>query len=436
VADILRLVNGVPTLLSTAPLGSTSSGILDFQVIGSSLRLLLDGGLVTTAFDTQIGRPGQVGLLGSVNASWVNFTYSSAAPSLNFADSFSRPNSSNLGSDWAQFIGSIGIQSNQADVTGSAGLNGAVYAGPVELDVDVSAAVSVPNVANATADAIARYAGPGDANYYMAAYTSNGTSYFAQLYRNVGGALTQLYIVQIGSGTGTIDLQVQGDLLRLSFNGTVLFTTTDTQIRQPGMAGIRGTVNATWSNLNVSPLVPRVSFGDAFHEGGGSLDSNWLIEAGSFTVSNNQAVAASSGTSLAIYAYDGQADAGVNATIALNTSGQIAELLARYAGPGDQNMYSGGVTDNGNGSYTAAIYYNNGGTRTLLASTSFSAGTSLSDDLSLDVVGGTLQLVLSDPNSGSILAQVSVANTQLTTLGAVGIRGSNGAAFSQFFVAS
>jgi hypothetical protein len=88
-------------------------------------------------------------------------------------------------------------------------------------------------------------------------------------------------------------------------------------------------------------------------------------------------------------------------------------------------MYTGGVTANADGTFTAAIFSNSGGTRTLLTSAPSTTGTG---QLTLEVVGHSLQLLFNDT------LVLSVFDTHISTLGAVGIRGSNNVTFGNFFI--
>ncbi len=110
----------------------------------------------------------------------------------------------------------------------------------------------------------------------------------------------------------------------------------------------------------------------------------------------------------------------------------IAELVGRYSGSGDSNMYTGSVTANSNGTFTAAIYKNIGGTRTLLGSQTVTTGTGT---LTFQIVGSDLRLLFIDAN-GTVLGLVSVFDTSITTSGAVGIRGSNGVTFDNCFISN
>ena len=86
-----------------------------------------------------------------------------------------------------------------------------------------------------------------------------------------------------------------------------------------------------------------------------------------------------------------------------SSSGTIAGLVSRYAGPGQENMYFGGVVY---GQLT--LYKNIGGTWTQLASTS--PGGATSGNLQFSIVGNLLSLSL----NGKIVLQIEVDTQPLT----------------------
>src|SRR5262249_20215778 len=93
-ANIYRNLNGTWTrLFSKTYNGAVTDGNLEFDVVGSSLRLYLNGGIVAYANDTNLTSPGSVGM--RVNAGAVIESFSAVPLSLQnspssttFSDSF------------------------------------------------------------------------------------------------------------------------------------------------------------------------------------------------------------------------------------------------------------------------------------------------------------------------------------------------------------
>ena len=389
-AQIYKLVAGTATLLASTSVGS-SSGLLDFQVVGSSLRLLFNGIVVAAATDTQITSSGLAGMRGTLNSTWDNFSLSALTTSLPFSDNFNRANSSNLGLNWIQVVGSTGVQNNMAQATSSSGINSALYAGAPQADVDISANVALPAGGGKAADLVARDTALDDNTFYMGAlYTSDGTTYNAQIYKLVGGTATLLASASVGSSSGLLDFQVFGPILRLFFNTSLVATAIDSQISGPGLAGIRGTVNSTWDNFNLA-MVVSAPFSDNFNRANSSnLGANWLQVVGTTGIQNNMAQATnSSGINLAVYNGAAQADVDVSANVALPTgSGKAVDLVARDTGPGDNTFYMGALLTSDGTTYSAQIYKLVGGTATLLASASVGSS---SGPLDFQVVGSSLR---------------------------------------------
>jgi hypothetical protein len=411
-------VNLVNNQIAVSPGVPTS---LEFVVVGSTLEMAVNNTLVASAIDTQITAPGLDGMRGTSGAAFSNFSLF-RVNALPFQDSFNRPNSPNLGPSWAEEIGTVGISGGQAAVTSS--FADAAYAGAALSDTDVFAMVTVP-AAGGAADLFARYSGPGDSNMYLAQLYFDGSHMFAQLFRNQGSWVNLVNNqIAVSPGVATpLEFIVEGGELLMGVNGVLVAAAFDTQISSAGLAGVRGTTGALFSNFSVS-TVATLPFLDTFNHPSPNLGGNWITPAGAstFTVQSGTVVATASGTSLNLFAFADQADVEVSADIAVLSPGQTAELVARYSGA-TGNMYTGGVTENADGTFTAAIYANIGGTRTLLASVALGSG---SGRLTFRVVGNKLQLFL----NGELL--LTTYDSEITGAGLTGIRGSNGAAFDNF----
>src|SRR5262249_47204316 len=160
-------------------------GTLRFDVVGNSLKLYFTPPginqtttLLTSALNSDIPGAGLVGVRGS-DGYWDNFSASQLQPNLPFSDDFQRANSGTPGVNYAVKTGTIVLDSNR--LYGSPGTDLAVYSGDpagyygtAAADVSVASYVGLGLSSTATAQIIARYAGPGDLNYYAGAVSLSG----------------------------------------------------------------------------------------------------------------------------------------------------------------------------------------------------------------------------------------------------------------------
>lgn len=416
-ARIYRNIGGTWTLLKSATVG-TGTGLLRFDVMGNSLRLYVNGSLLASATDTAISGAGSVGVRG-LNGVFDNFTVTALPPV--YTDSFTQANGSALSGSWKVNAGGFQVQNNLAVSTPSTFSN-ATLLGVSQANVSVQANVDLSGVATGHADLVARYSGPGDTNMYAALLSKAGTNSFSVLiYRNLGGTWTLLKSATVGTGTGLLRFDVMGSSLRLYLNGMLAASATDTAIATAGSVGIRG-LNAAFDNFSATTIPP--VFTDAFTQAAGTaLSGSWKIDAGGFQVQNNRAVSTPGVYSVATL--PGVSEANVTVQANVDVSGVAtghADLVARYSGPGDTNMYVAMLSKDSATTFNTRIYRNVGGTWTLLKSATVGTGTGL---LRFDVVGSSLRLYL----NGALVA--SATDTAITAAGSVGIRGIN-AAFDDF----
>jgi hypothetical protein len=138
-----------------------------------------------------------------------------------------------------------------------------------------------------------------------------------------------------------------------------------------------------------------------------SLDANKLL-----------AIATANGVSLA--------DVSLKADVTLGATGvQYSGLIARYAGPVDQNMYWGGLIRI-NGLWQAVIYRNVAGVWTQINAPTPITLTSATNTVRFDVVGPSLKLFV----NGTL--ETFANDTVLTAAGLVGLRSGNGEAIDSF----
>jgi hypothetical protein len=116
----------------------------------------------------------------------------------------------------------------------------------------------------------------------------------------------------------------------------------------------------------------------------------------------------------------------VQADVTATGSGQFAALVARYSGPGDQNMYMGALVDTGS-DFEVQLWRNVGGTWTRLGVHVVGSG---SGHLSLVVSGTTLTLFFGGTQ------ELNLSDSLLSGAGSVGMRASAGATLDNFSATS
>lgn len=412
-AEILSDVAGNQTVLVGPVAVSNATGTndrLELDVNGQQLNFLVNGQVAASINDNSVAAPGSVGII----ASGAGVTFSSfSAP---FADNFSVNGS--LGANWNIQLGNFNVSSGSA--IGTAGLDIATAANMTAANVNLSANVNVTG-AGQFAGFVARYSGPGDTNMYWAGLYNNGSGVFAQIYVNNGGTWRLMASTNVGvSANVPIGLQVEGSVLQLSVNGHVVATANDTTLTT-GSVGMRQSAGASMSNFlatTISLNNVTLPFSDAFNlTTNGQLDANFLPQLGSFTITSNGTVSATSGLDIATLNGVNQANVDLHTTVNVSGAGEGAGLVARYSGPGDTNMYFAGLYNNGS-AIQAQIWLNLNGTWRLLSSTNVN----VSGNVPIEFIanGSSLQLLVN--------GQVATATSDSTlTSGTVGIRASAGA---------
>jgi hypothetical protein len=250
-ASLLRNVRGVwTTLFSHAYTGSVSGAALELDVVGSSLRLLLNDSIVAYARDTAVTAAGTVGMRASAGAVFQNFgavPLTLVSQPLPFSDNFTPLPNGQLSNSWFNQVGNVANPSGAAQGVG--GMNLATVNGASAANVTVQADITLSAVGQ-TAGLVARYSGAGDRNMYYAAVAQTGANTFqARLLVNRGGVWTLLKSQAVGSGSGTLKLTVSGNSLTVSYGGTDLFTVINSAISAAGGVGLRLSAGATADNF-------------------------------------------------------------------------------------------------------------------------------------------------------------------------------------------
>lgn len=153
---------------------------------------------------------------------------------------------------------------------------------------------------------------------------------------------------------------------------------------------------------------------DSFQQANGPLDATrWAQPVGRIQVSNQAAVSAVTGSSVAVLKAASVADVTVRATVTVRPAvGHAVGLVARHGGPGDANMLMGRLVRRPAG-YAVQIWRNAGGAWRLLAARPVLRGQGV---LEFKAVGPVLRLSL---NGRELLR---VRDTAVMHAGAVGVR--------------
>ena len=227
-AQIWRSVNGVWSLLATAPV-SSSSGILAFEVVGSSLSLSFGGSVVTGATDTALTSAGQVGMRALGGNSYDNFSV--------------QEGEEQAPADLQVVSGSFTEQGNVLTAVGS-GTNLGLSTSVTASDVDLQATITVQTTGNSHAGMVARYQASG--NMYLGALVGMNGSYSLQIWKCVGGTWSQLSAATVSSNTGVMRFVAQGSNLSLYLDGNLIASAVDSDILGAGQTGYRGSQGTTY----------------------------------------------------------------------------------------------------------------------------------------------------------------------------------------------
>jgi hypothetical protein len=226
---------------------------MEFDVVGSSLRVFLDGKVVGFANDTRITGPGSVGMRTRYGATMSNFA---AAPltlanqSMPFFQGFTvaGPNEQ-LNSAWFNRVGNIGVNSGNA--FGNSTTNIATVNGIQAANFTVQADIMLSGIGQ-QGGLVGRYDGAGDKNmYFVRVAQTKSNSYDVSLMVNVAGTWRTLRAQAVSSGSGTLRLVVSGNTLTVSYRGSTLFTVVDSSIAAAGYVGLRLKGAAAADNFDV-----------------------------------------------------------------------------------------------------------------------------------------------------------------------------------------
>jgi hypothetical protein len=415
------------TTLAVGATVAAASGNLEFESVGASLKLIFNGQLIASAFDTTLGS-GSIGMRLSQGVALSSFSadkVTSTTPSIPFTDNFTTvSDGSQLNRNWSDQFGNITISSSQA--VGTGGTNLSTVNGLALADVKVTANINMGS--GQTIGLVARYDGPLYNNFYLAQLRDTGSGFQAAIFKNIGGNFATIAVGStIPTANGTLEFEVVGTSLKLIFGGKLVAYGFDSSLTT-GSAGLRLSTGAAVSQFTADKVTQTngaLPFSDNFTttSDGSQLSRNWSDELGNITVNANHQAVGTDSTNLSIVSGINAANVTVQGDINLVAgSGQTVGLVARYGGPGYSNFYLAQLRDTGSG-FQAAIFKNIGGDFTLVSLGMLS--TTGTGTLKFRLQGTSLELDLGT----TVLA--TAVDSSLTT-GSVGMRLSPNATLANF----
>jgi hypothetical protein len=198
----------------SAPSGK---GLLEFNVVGSTLSLFLDGKLLTCVIDSSVAGPGTAG------------TYVAA--------------------------GTIASQFSTSALTEAVSLSTKSFDPAVsQRDMRVQAMVDIATGTGAglyTRHSVVN----GKVNLYQAFLRKAGSGYLATIVRFAAGVGAVVTNVVAPSGKGLLQFDTIGSTLSLSLDGKLLVSLADTTVSGPGTVGTFISTGSSASQFSISKLV-------------------------------------------------------------------------------------------------------------------------------------------------------------------------------------
>src|SRR5262249_43124694 len=156
------------TIAVGATVSSAGNATLEFEVVGSSLKLIYDGQLVAFGVDSSL-TTGSVGMRLSNGAAVSSFLADVLTlPPLHFTDTFTTSSGgSHLDRNWTDRLGNVTVNTSTGQAIGTAATSLSTVNGVAQGDVRVLANVNVAVGSGQTVGLVARYGGPLNSNFYV-----------------------------------------------------------------------------------------------------------------------------------------------------------------------------------------------------------------------------------------------------------------------------
>jgi hypothetical protein len=422
VGRIWRNLGGRWRALAGGPV-TVASGVLSFEVAGSSLTLLFNGIRIAGAYDTAIAAPGAVGIRTTLpGGSSDNYSQDTlVAPArvsaaLPFADAFTGFGDPYVPGAWSKRFGNL-ARANNVVVSR---VEGVLLMALNDVSVRDSRSEAFVNLVNGSAvTLVARYTGAADSRMYSAGLVRTATGYAGLIWLNRGTGWVLLASGPAVGGSGILRFDAVGTALTLFLNGRRIAATSNRAITGPGTLGIRfvgaGSVADNYQAIALTPPAATTAtspFGDAFiRPDSPFISSFWDQPFGNVVLSDDTVVSQYDGPSIARLHGVSVLNSSTQAVVNIS-SGTRVGLIARYRGDADRCMYLAGLVRRGD-AYYGEIWRNDARGWSILACTQVPGG---SGRIRFDVIGSSLNLYL----NGSRIA--TARDTTLSLPGAVGLR--------------
>lgn len=253
VALIRRSTDGFWETLSEQPMAA-GSGLVRFDVVGDSLKLFVDGELVGFVRDRMIPAAGAVGVRSTSGTAIDDFTATNVVlpmASFPFQDRFSAADGGQLDRFWDARSGNFTVQGNR--LVGANPVNTTTLRAALAGDASISMTVQVPT-AGTHAGALARGVPQRNTAYWGGLVNRSG-SLQAEIWRIVDGQLTVLASSQVAAAATEdhlVQLNVAGNAVDLSINGSPIATAVDATLSAAGLFGMRATAGASIDDFAIA----------------------------------------------------------------------------------------------------------------------------------------------------------------------------------------
>jgi len=422
-AEIWRNSGGTWTLLAREGVAG-GSGSLQFDVIGESLKLSLDGVVVAFANDAVITQAGGIGMRGSLGTSVDNFSYARLQQTVAgplFRDFFNLSDGSPPNRFWISDFGNFVIEADR--LVGQGRINNTSLGTAPATDGTVTATVRADAVGK-FAGIMARSTGRNDADMYWAGLVNRTGSLSSEVWRNLGGSWTLLEAETHAGLDPAAEQAIAFDIvaaeLVFTVNGTTAHDLTDAAIPGPGRFGLRASAAATISQVEIDDPIVTASlpFSTAFNPTPtGDLGPEWTVELGSYSTATGSALATAT-PSIATLNGVLAANATFQATILIPGPGRYAGFVARSTGLGETDMLWAGLVNRG-GPLQAEIWRNVAGSWSLLSAAAVPGPATAPRSLLFTAVNSSLDLRVDG-------LPVTSASDTVLGIGRVGMRASAG----------
>jgi hypothetical protein len=242
-AQIRKLVNGTWTTLASKPVSFKPSGMLELDVVGTSLSLSFNGTVLITAVDSSVRGAGG---FGSYDSPLSHVWPATATALIRQAASWPYSNalSQGLDSSWDQWSGSFATKNGA--LAGQGTNNLATLYGVAQRNVVVQVDVVTASLtAGQAAGLVTRYnSSTGD--MYYGEVVNRGGIYYAEIWKTYHGKATRLSQIKLASGFAKVAshhlmFETTGSLSTLFVDGKMVGNVFDGSIT--GLVG--GAVSST-----------------------------------------------------------------------------------------------------------------------------------------------------------------------------------------------